>query len=119
MMLKRFVTVYAFCFASIACGSSPEPLGEVGVACVENVECESDLCLTEFRDTQEVLDGMCTNECTFAEPESCAPGTVCLRYNATTEHYCFVECTGDCRDGWSCQCIDFGCSIRACVPPLK
>lgn len=131
-MLKRFVSVYAFCFASIACGGSP---GEVGEACSDNMDCESKLCVAEFADGQEVLGGMCTVQChsggsassppfavvrSFDLSDLCEKGEVCLRY-LTGEHYCFLECDGEggCRDGWSCSCVDLFCQVRACIPPIS
>lgn len=91
-----------------------------GESCMMDGECVSGTCVTEFENGQEVLGGLCTNECSFEDEDSCAEGEICLRYNPTNEFVCFPTCdtNEDCRADWSCACLDFFCVSKACAPPL-
>lgn len=94
--------------------------GPVGAACVDDIDCASNFCVTELKDGVEVLDGLCTNECSFDDLDSCEDSAVCLVYRPTQEHFCFVACDvdEDCREGWTCPCLNFFCDDKACIPPL-
>jgi len=111
-----------------ACGDDetpPEPILN-GEACeIDGLPCESGLCVETLGDNV-VPGGFCTAECEWGEnpgdPDTCAEGEVCLRYNPTQEFFCFQECISiaDCRgdEDWDCLCLDFFCSVNVCIPPL-
>lgn len=112
---KISVIVSMFIFA---CGDNPLPPQPNGSECMDNEECESDYCLIEFEDGNEVTGGMCTMTCDWNVPITCPENELCLRYRKTDEYVCFQECEKDkdCREDWSCDCIGFFCSVKACIP---
>lgn len=110
-----------------ACGGEPEPQPN-GEACEVPEDCEMGTCLTALGDPEKgglpFPDGMCTNECSFDDEDSCASDETCLVYKPTGEHYCFVDCNpkakhDECeREEYACTCIGFFCDVTVCLPPL-
>ena len=91
-----------------------------GAACpVENEVCESELCVTQFADGVEVVNGFCTQICEWNpdQTDTCPEGQSCLQYTWTGEKYCFLVCetNADCRDDWECGWVG---DSYACIPPL-
>ncbi len=110
-----------FCLVVLAaCGGGDNNYAD-GEACAQNDDCSSSLCVTAFGDSVELAGGMCTATCTWDNMggDDCADGEICLRYTATNEYFCFMDCSvdSDCRseEGWTCATVGF--VDRACLPP--
>lgn len=111
-----------------ACGGDDEPEPQPnGEACEIPEDCEKGTCLIAFGDPEKggipFPGGMCTNECSFEDKESCAEGETCLTYRPTGELYCFVDCDLDadpdeCREEYMCTCIDYCIITTVCLPPF-
>lgn len=117
--MEKNITV-AFIMLIAACDSPPR--GSNGDGCSADNSCESGLCVQAFADGQVLEGGICSQECewTGGLSDDCPEPEVCLRYNATGEKLCFLECESDddCRadEGWICLAVGDG--YAACVPPL-
>jgi hypothetical protein len=124
--MRLLVPIFMCAALVISCGGDDDKGLELpnGEAC-EQGDCASGLCLEQLGEV-EVPGGMCSDECMWGEnpgdPDTCADGEVCLKYNPTNEYLCFQNCTAhaDCREdeGYECMCLDFFCIAAACVPPL-
>ena len=124
--MRQIVPILMFVFLAGACAGNGEEVLLNGEACeADDNHCESGLCVEALGEV-EVPGGFCTDECMWGEnpgdPDTCAEGEICLRYNPTNEYLCYQRCSqqADCRgeEGWSCECLDFFCSVQACIPPL-
>lgn len=113
----------------VSCGGNTADVPALnGETCGMDMDCESGLCVTEFKNALPIPGGMCTDVCSFNDPpeSQCPDGEICLRYVATQETFCYVTCTepggaDECRvdEGWECACLDFLCGIKACIPPVN
>lgn len=114
--------IASICFIVVSVGCDGPDRADNGGACVEDNSCNSGLCVEAFGNGTVVEGGLCTQECewTGGLMDDCPEEEVCLRYNATGEKLCFLECEtdDDCRsdEGWVCQFVGDGYS--ACIPPL-
>ncbi len=84
-----------------------EPLGEIGAACTDNLECASAFCITEDF-LPEATGGYCTEICDSDDEESCGDNAICVGLGMPVD-VCMKQCEGpaDCREDYSCVGVCF------------
>jgi hypothetical protein len=98
---------------SISCGSDSTDSQPTGASCTFGMQCEGEVCITEFAGSLFTgwPDGMCTDTCAHG---TCSEDSVCSDLGDGL--YCLPACTSidDCRSGYVCHQ-----HYKACYPHCK